>query len=102
MRWVGLILILLLFGTCKPEYEYGRLSFQTQDSTLLPIVIKLGTNNTIDTITEVGNYDCYFTEKYIKLIAPHSYEFRFFGNNYDSTRSIYVQVDECRLYEIKR
>jgi hypothetical protein len=102
MKWVGLILILLLFGACEPEYEYGRLSFQTQDSTLLPIIIKLGINNTIDTITEVGNYECEYAEKYIDLIAPNSYEFRIFGNNFDSTRSVYVKENDCRMFTIKR
>ena len=102
MRWIGLILLIILFGTCKPEYQYGRIAFQTQDSSLLPLYIYIGHNNLIDTITEVANDECHISEKYIDLIADNTFEFIIYGNQYDSKRNVYVKENECRMINITR
>jgi len=101
MKWIIQILFCVLLVSCKEEYEYGRLSYQTHDSTLLPIIVKVN-GYFVDSITRISDEDCTHTPEYTILISDNTYELTIYGTGYDSTKHVYINVNDCKLLNIKR
>ena len=98
-KFLYIVMLLGLFSCTKQENEFGRLSYQTNDSTNLPMIVKV--NGTfVDSVTTLGTWDCYHTDEFILLLAPNSWDVTIYTPNEVIDTSVYIDVEQCKMLEI--
>jgi hypothetical protein len=54
----------------------------------------------VDSVTEVGSWDCYHTDEFILLPANNTWNVVIYTPNDVIYDTVYINVEECKLIEI--
>jgi len=97
-KFLYIVLLIGLWSCNKRNNEFGKLSYQTSDSTNLPMVIQV--NGTfVDSVTEVGSWDCYHADEFI-LLKPEVWEITIFTPTTRIDTLILIKLEHCNMIEI--
>tara|TARA_R110002126_G_scaffold126956_1_gene269157 strand:- start:360 stop:659 length:300 start_codon:yes stop_codon:yes gene_type:complete len=99
MKTIIKLLPLLLIFSCIPQEEYGRISYQVESDTLLPLIVLID-GKIIDSIQTKGDWDCEHTDEYIFVPTPYIGEVVIKGDNYNDTFNVVVTKESCTFIEI--
>ena len=100
MKNILKLLPILWMFSCIPNTEYGRVSYQTNDKTILPLIVLIE-GKIIDSIQTKGDWDCEHTDEYVLVPTPFTGDIVIKGEDYNDTFSVVVTKENCTLINIK-
>jgi len=99
MKTIILIITSVILFSCAKEHNLSRISYQTQDTTLIPLVVMVN-DVVVDTINNVGTFDCAHTTEYVLAETNKTYNVRIYNPTYDTSYTFRLNNNECELITI--